>query len=164
MADTKKGFDAGLVESLATILNDTDLTEIEIEQGDMRVRVSREPAPQYINTTAQPSSAPHNPAPSAAPQQAGQAPAHAPTQDDTAQSSGNEVPSPMVGTVYYAPAPGEAPFVTVGDKVKEGDTLVIVEAMKVMNQIPSPASGTLKALLVSDGDPVEYGQPLAVIE
>jgi len=158
MADSKKGFDASLVKSLATILDQTDLTEIEIEQGDMRVRVSREPAQHYINSTAPPpSELPAAPAAGTARQGTAQ-----PSAQDV--SSGNEVPSPMVGTVYYAPAPGEAPFVQVGDHVKEGQTLVIIEAMKVMNQIPSPASGTLKAFLVPDGEPVEYGQPLAVIE
>lgn len=160
MADKKHAFDANLVKNLAEILNETDLTEIEVEQGDMRVRVSREPAPQYVNQIAAPASAPVAAA-APAPTPAGSAPAAAPA---PAAAAGNEVPAPMVGTVYFSPAPGEPAFIKVGDQVKEGQTLVIIEAMKVMNQIPAPRAGKIVEMRVEDGDPVEFGQPILVIE
>lgn len=156
MADKKNGFDSGLVKDLATILNDTDLTEIEVEQGEMRIRVSREPAPQYVSHSAPTQMA----APAAAP--APSAPAAAPAAPAGPQAG--EFTAPMVGTVYYSPAPGEPAFAKVGDKVKEGQTMLIIEAMKVMNQIPAPRAGTITKFLVEDGDPVEYGQPMLVIE
>ncbi|MEM0900562.1 MAG: acetyl-CoA carboxylase biotin carboxyl carrier protein [Pseudomonadota bacterium] len=157
MAVKKSGFDSSLVKDLAKILNETDLTEIEIEQGEMRVRVSRTPAAQVVQAAA-PAAAPAVAAPTAVPS------APAATAPSAAASSGNEVPSPMVGTVYFSPAPGEPTFVQVGTDVKEGETLLIIEAMKVMNQIPAPRSGTLTAFLIEDGDAVEFGQPIAVIE
>lgn len=151
--------DTATVSELANILKDTDLTEIEVEHGEMRIRVSREPAPQYINASAPaPAAAPAMAAPAAAPALAGAA------ADPTPSASGTEVPAPMVGTVYMAPAPGADAFIKVGSKVKEGETLLIIEAMKVMNQIPAPKSGTITAFLVEDGAPVEFGQPLLTIE
>lgn len=155
MADKKNSFDSSLVKDLAEILNDTHLTEIEVEQGEMRIRVSREPAPQYVSHSAPAAPMAAAPAPAAAPLAAA-APA-------TGSSEG-EFTAPMVGTVYYAPAPGEPAFAKVGDKVKEGQTMLIIEAMKVMNQIPAPRAGTITKFLVEDGDPVEYGQPMLVIE
>lgn len=153
--------DTTTVNELAHILRETDLTEIEVESGDMRIRVSREAPAQYIQSNA-PVAAP---APAATP-----VPLVAPatgtvaTEVPAASANGHEVPAPMVGTVYMAPAPGADAFVKIGSSVKEGETLLIIEAMKVMNQIPAPKSGKVASFLVDDGDPVEYGQPLLVIE
>lgn len=157
MSSKKTSIDRDLIRDLATLLTETDLSEIEIEHEDLSIRLSR-------NVTSQPVQV-H--APVAAPQiQAAPAPAAsaapAPAQETSLQS-GN-VPSPMVGTAYHAPAPGADPFVKVGDTVKKGDTVMIVEAMKTMNQIPSPVSGKVVAILVDDGQPVEFGEQLLHIE
>ena len=155
MTTKKTGIDQQLIRDLAGILNDTNLTEIEVELDDFKVRVSRQsaavhsvaaPQPVY-GAPAQPASHPVS-APSAVPSDA----------------SKNAVPSPMVGTVYLAPSPDAKPYIEVGQAVTEGQTLLIIEAMKTMNQIPSPRSGTVTALLVEDSQPVEYGMPLVVIE
>jgi acetyl-CoA carboxylase biotin carboxyl carrier protein len=156
MASRNTGIDKVMIRDLAEILNETDLTDIEIEQGDLRIRVSRQvtvqaAAPQPVYAQA-PAAAP---APAAA-----SAPAAAPVSDP----SKNAIPSPMVGTVYMSPAPGARAFIEVGSQVKEGQTLLIIEAMKTMNQIPSPRSGTVTAILVEDSQPVEYGELLVVIE
>ncbi len=156
MSIKKTGVDQQLIRDLAGILNDTNLTEIEVELGDLKLRVSRH-APA-VHAIAAPAPVAALPAPAAAPQIAG--PAAAPA----AELSKNAVPSPMVGTAYLAPAPGAAAFIEIGQTVKEGQTLLIIEAMKTMNQIPSPRSGTVTAILVEDGQPVEYGMPLAIIE
>ncbi len=155
MADTKNGgmdIDTKLVRELAKLLADTDLTEIEVEDGDKKIRVARQ-----ITAAAAPvtyAAAPAAPAPvAAAPVAAPAAPAI-----DT-----NAVKSPMVGTTYLSPEPGAAPFKGIGDAVKEGDTIVIIEAMKVMNAIAAPRGGTLTAVMVENGQPVEYDQPLFVI-
>ena len=149
--------DSALVRELAELLNETGLTEIEVEDDDRRIRVARggtmmaAPAQMY----AAPSAAPAAPAPAAAaPAAAPAAPAAAPV---------DAVKSPMVGTCYLAPEPGAANFIAVGKEVKEGDTLLIVEAMKVMNPITSPKSGTVTAILVDNAQPVEFDQPLVVI-
>jgi len=156
MSIKKTGVDQQLIRDLAGILNDTNLTEIEIELGDLKLRVSRH-APA-VHAIAAPAPVAALPAPAAAPQIAG------PVAAPTAELSKNAVPSPMVGTAYLAPAPGAAAFIEIGQTVKEGQTLLIIEAMKTMNQIPSPRSGTVTAILVEDGQPVEYGMPLAIIE
>lgn len=156
MAEKKSGIDQALIRDLANILNDTDLTEIEVEQDDLRIRVSRAGTPQYVQA---PIAAPSYAAPAAAAPVAAAAPAAAP-----ARNPANVVNAPMVGTVYMAPAPGARPFIEVGATVKEGQTLIIIEAMKTMNQIPSPKSGKVTEILVDDGHPVEYGQALVVIE
>ncbi|MEP9398320.1 acetyl-CoA carboxylase biotin carboxyl carrier protein [Mesorhizobium sp. KR2-14] len=158
MSIKKTGVDQQLIRDLAGILNDTNLTEIEVELGDLKLRVSRH-APA-VHAIAAPAPVAALPAPAAAPQIAGPAAAPAPAAD----LSKNAVPSPMVGTAYLAPAPGAAAFIEIGQTVKEGQTLLIIEAMKTMNQIPSPRSGTVKAIMVEDGQPVEYGMPLVVIE
>ncbi|TAN05789.1 MAG: acetyl-CoA carboxylase biotin carboxyl carrier protein [Rhizobiaceae bacterium] len=152
----KNDIDQQLIRDLAGILNDTSLTEIEVEYGDLKVRVSRQsPVTQaYALPPASIGAA-------SLPQQAASA-TTAPTGADAARK--NAVPSPMVGTAYSAPAPGAAAFVEVGQTVKEGQTLLIIEAMKTMNQIPSPRAGTVSAILFEDGQPVEYGEPLVVIE
>lgn len=154
MGERKPAIDTELVKDLAAILTETDLTEIEIEQGELRIRVSRElMAPAYVQASAPP------PMPAAAaPAAAAEAPSDAP-----AKRSGDEVPSPMVGTAYLAPAPGAAAFIEVGQTVKEGQTLLIIEAMKTMNQIPAPRAGKVVEILVEDSQPVEFGQPLVVI-
>jgi acetyl-CoA carboxylase biotin carboxyl carrier protein len=155
MTTKKTGIDQQLIRDLAGILNDTNLTEIEVELDAFKVRVSRQAA--AVHAVAAP--APVYAAPAAsAPAQAASA-AAAP-----AETSKNAVPSPMVGTAYLAPSPDAKPFIEVGQPVKEGQTLLIIEAMKTMNQIPSPRSGTVKAILVEDSQPVEYGMPLVVIE
>jgi len=154
MSEKKNGIDKALIRDLANILNDTDLTEIEVEQDDLRIRVSRAGATQYVQAPI--AAAPvYAPAAVAAPVVAA-APA--------AADNKNAVTAPMVGTVYLAPAPGSRNFIEVGATVKEGQTLLIIEAMKTMNQIPSPRSGKITEILVSDSQPVEYGQPLVIIE
>ena len=155
MTTKKTGVDQQLIRDLAGILNDTNLTEIEVELGDLKLRVSHH-APAVHAVAA--------PAPivaAAAPQVAAMATPAAPT---AAEAAKNAVPSPMVGTAYLAPSPDAKPFVEIGQKVKEGQTLLIIEAMKTMNQIPSPRAGTVTAILVEDAQPVEYGMPLVVIE
>ncbi|MBN9057329.1 acetyl-CoA carboxylase biotin carboxyl carrier protein [Shinella sp. PSBB067] len=153
MAEKKHGIDQVLIRDLANILNETDLTEIEVEQDDLRIRVSRAGTPQYVQA---PIAAPTVAAASAAPAAA------APVAD--ARNNKNAVTAPMVGTAYLSPAPGSRPFVEVGAAVKEGQTILIIEAMKTMNQIPAPRSGKVTEILVSDASPVEYGEPLIVIE
>ncbi|MBV2185345.1 MAG: acetyl-CoA carboxylase biotin carboxyl carrier protein [Rhizobium sp.] len=156
MADKKSGIDQALIRDLANILNDTDLSEIEVEQDDIRIRVSRA-APQMMampQMAYQQVAAPQAAAPAAA----------AVVSAEPARNHANTVNAPMVGTVYLAPAPGARPFVEVGSIVKEGQTLLIIEAMKTMNQIPAPRSGKVVEIVVEDGRPVEYGEPLIVIE
>ncbi|CDM57439.1 MULTISPECIES: acetyl-CoA carboxylase biotin carboxyl carrier protein [Rhizobium] len=155
MAEKKNGIDQALIRDLANILNDTDLTEIEVEQDDLRIRVSRAGNTQYVQA---PIAAPAFAAAPVAAAPAAAAPA-AP-----ARNPANTVSAPMVGTAYMAPAPGARPFIELGATVKEGQTLIIIEAMKTMNQIPSPKSGKITEILVEDGSPVEYGQALVVIE
>jgi len=152
MSIKKTGVDQQLIRDLAGILNDTNLTEIEVELGDLKVRVSRQS--QAVHAVAAP--LPAIAAPVAAAQPAAAA---AP-----ADPSKNAVPSPMVGTAYLAPSPDAKPFVEIGQKVKEGQTLLIIEAMKTMNQIPSPRAGTVTAILIEDAQPVEFGMPLVVLE
>jgi acetyl-CoA carboxylase biotin carboxyl carrier protein len=153
MPSKKNDIDQQLIRDLAGILNDTNLTEIEVESDDLRVRVSRQAAAQSYSIPAAP--------PAAIPAPQAPAAAQPATIADTAK---NAVPSPMVGTAYRSPAPGSDPFIQVGQSVREGQTLIIIEAMKTMNQIPSPRSGTVSAILVEDGQPVEYGEPLVVID
>ena len=143
-----KSIDADIIRELAGLLTETDLNEIEIEQNGFRIRVARGGA---MSSTI------HAPVAVSAPQAAAGAVAET-------DHSTNAVTSPMVGTVYLSPEPGAPVFVNVGDKVTEGQTLFIVEAMKVMNAIPSPRSGTVTQILATDGQPVEYGEPLVVIE
>jgi acetyl-CoA carboxylase biotin carboxyl carrier protein len=155
MSIKKTGVDQQLIRDLAGILNDTNLTEIEVEFGELKVRVARQT--QAVQTyAAAPAQAPL-PLPAATP-------TAAPASTAAADQSRNAVPSPMVGTAYLSPSPDAKPFVEVGQTVREGQTLLIIEAMKTMNQIPSPRSGTVTAILVEDAQPVEYGMPLIVIE
>ena len=158
------GIDTAIVRDLAQILKDTDLTTIEVEQGALRIRVAREVMVQAapLQHLAGPAPATLAP-PASAPAPAAGAPA-APAAPAAPEISGDQVKSPMVGTVYLQATPGAAPFVKVGDVVAEGQTLVLVEAMKTMNPIPSPRAGKVKALLIGDAQPVEYGEPLVVLE
>lgn len=151
----KMNIDSKLVRELAELLSDTGLSEIEVEDGDRRIRVAR----QFTTAAPAPVYAPA-PAAAAAPAPAAAAPAEAPA---PAAAPADAVKSPMVGTVYLAAEPGAANFVDVGKAVKAGDTLLIVEAMKVMNPILAPKAGTVSAVLVENGQPVEFDQPLVVI-
>ncbi len=144
--------DTQLVRELAELLNDTGLSEIEVEDGDRKIKVAR-----TINAVAAPMAF-------AAPAAPAAAPAAAAVDSMPQSATANAVKSPMVGTAYLSPEPDAAPFVSVGDKVSVGDTLLIVEAMKVMNPITAPAAGTVKSIHVESGQPVEYDQPLIVIE
>jgi len=152
--------DTTLVRSLADILNDTDLTEIEVERGELRIRVAREvtmAAP--VHYAAAPAPAAHA-APAAAP-----APVSMPSDPATiVAKQGEEVKSPMVGTVYLQASPEAPPFCQAGDKVKKGQTLLIVEAMKTMNPIQAPRDGVVVEVLVGDAQPVEFGEPLVLLE
>ena len=146
--------DIDLVRQLAAVLDETQLTEVEVQDGERRVRVAREVTAVAV------ASAPV--AAAAAPVAAAPAPAAAPAAAPA--PAANAVKSPMVGTAYLAAEPEKPPFVSIGSKVKPGDTLLIVEAMKTMNPILAPAAGTVTAVLVSNGQPVEYDQPLVVVE
>ncbi|MBB99461.1 MAG: acetyl-CoA carboxylase, biotin carboxyl carrier protein [Rhodobacteraceae bacterium] len=152
MSDKKNKFDQDLIRQLAVLLDETNLSEIELERDDFRVRVARQitiEAPVAARAAAAPA-----PAAAAAPAEATSDPAGHP----------GAVPSPMVGTAYMAPEPGARNFIEVGDTVAAGDPLLIVEAMKTMNQIPAPRAGRVTAILVEDGQPVEYGEPLVILE
>lgn len=146
--------DSALVRELAELLADTGLSEIEVEDGDRKIRVARTLTAAAPVTYAAP--APAAPAPAAA------APAAAPDAAPAADHA-NALKSPMVGTAYLAAEPGAPNFVSVGQAVKAGETLLIIEAMKVMNAITAPAAGTVKAILVENAQPVEFDQPLVVI-
>ncbi len=147
--------DSALIRELALLLDETSLTEIEIERAGLRLRVARNisvatSVPAVVGAAAVPAAAVAAPAAAAA-------------ATDLAKHPG-VVPSPMVGTAYWAPEPGAKPFVEVGSRVTAGQTLLIIEAMKTMNQIPSPRAGTVTQILVEDGQPVEFGEPLMIIE
>jgi acetyl-CoA carboxylase biotin carboxyl carrier protein len=144
--------DEEMVRSLARLLDETRLTEIEIEQGGLRVRVARQAAPAPVAVATSESARPL----------AGVVNAH-PGAADPADHPG-VVTSPMVGTAYRSPEPGAKAFCEVGTVVKAGDTLLIIEAMKTMNQIPAPKAGTVMQILFEDAQPVEFGEPLMVIE
>jgi acetyl-CoA carboxylase biotin carboxyl carrier protein len=143
----KFAVDEDLLRKLAKLLTETGLSEIEFESGGQRIRVNRMQAGQPAAAQTQPPAA--VPPPSSAP-----GPASLPQ---------GALLSPMVGTAYLAAEPGGTPFIKVGDKVKKGQTLLIIEAMKVMNPIPAPEAGTIEAVLIADGQPVEYGEALLVI-
>ena len=162
MGDDKVGgaggmnIDGALVRELAELLAETNLSEIEVEDGERRIRVARGVAAPAMPQTYYAPAPQGGVAPQAAPA--------APVADEApAAPEGTAVKSPMVGTVYLSPEPGSAAFVSVGSQVKAGDTLLIVEAMKVMNPITASASGTVKAILVENAQPVEFDQPLVVI-
>ena len=149
----EEAFDVRLVRDLADVLNDTGLTEIEVERGTLRIRVAKMSAVAVAQTAVP--AAVYAPVPTAEPAAASAAP--------PAKPAGDAVKSPMVGTVYLQSQPGAPPFVRVGDRVSQGQTLLLVEAMKTMNPIAAPRDGVLLELLVADGQPVEYGEPLVVL-
>ena len=157
-AKGKEGADQALIRDLAELLKETGLSEIEIERAGMRVRVARQIASAglFAAPVVAPSTALATPP-------AGAAPAAASGLADPAKHPG-AVPSPMVGTAYLAPEPDAAPFVQVGTRVTQGQTIMIIEAMKTMNHIPAPKAGVVIAILVGNGQPVEFGEPLAIIE
>ena len=156
MAETKDGHkmrvDSALLRELAELLAANDLSEIEVEDGDRKIKVRRDAAPVMA----------YAPAPQAAPAAAAAAAAPA-AEAALAEAPLDAVKSPMVGTVFLSPEPGAAAFVSPGQAVKEGDTLMIIEAMKVMNPILAPKAGTVRQVMVSDAQPVEFDQPLVVI-
>jgi acetyl-CoA carboxylase biotin carboxyl carrier protein len=154
---SSKNDDSALIRELALLLDETSLTEIEIERAGLRVRVARN-----ISVAAAVPSA-YMPAAAAASAAVAAAAPAAAAGADLSKHPG-VVPSPMVGTAYWSPEPGAKPFVEVGTKVSAGQTLLIIEAMKTMNQIPSPRAGTVTQILVEDGQPVEFGEPLMIIE
>jgi acetyl-CoA carboxylase biotin carboxyl carrier protein len=160
--------DVAFIRALAELLNENDLTELQVkrdyaEDDSLNVRVSRKPPQQVIAPQQIQAAAPMAAAPAAAPAAAAAAPAATEDAGDPASHPG-AVTSPMVGTVYMQAEPGAPAFISVGASVSEGDTLLIVEAMKTMNHIPAPKSGTVKRILVGDGDAVEFGAPLVIIE
>ncbi|MEI6441391.1 MAG: acetyl-CoA carboxylase biotin carboxyl carrier protein [Alphaproteobacteria bacterium] len=163
MATTPKApadpIDSRLVRKLADILTDTGLTEIEVEHGALKIRVVRAPA---TVTYAQGPGPAYAPAPLAHPSSAPAAPAETPA--PAVRAAGDQVKSPMVGTVYLQPQPDAAPFVRVGDTVSAGQTLMIIEAMKTMNPVPATKAGKVVEILVADAQPVEFGEPLVIIE
>ena len=159
---SSQDIDTGLVRDLADILKATELTEIEVERGDLKIKVKRE-----LTVAAAPVAYAAAPAPvaAAAPAPAAAAPAAMPSDPATIVArAGEEVKSPMVGTAYLQPSPEAPPFVQPGDKVKKGQTLLIVEAMKTMSPIQSPRDGVVADVLVGDGQPVEFGEPLVLLE
>ena len=168
-SDSAHQKDVTFIEALARLLRERDLTEIEVkrdygEDDTLRVRLSRggpPPAPVAAAPVSAPPAAPARTAPEAAREETAATPSAAAS--NPAEHPG-AVTSPMVGTAYLSPEPGSAAFVGVGDKVSEGQTLMIVEAMKTMNQIPAPRAGTVSRILVGDGDPVEFGAPLMIVE
>ena len=154
---SSKNDDSALIRELALLLDETSLTEIEIERAGLRVRVARN-----LSVAATVPSA-YVPAAAAVPAAIVAAAPAAAAGADLSKHPG-VVPSPMVGTAYWSPEPGAKPFVEVGTKVSAGQTLLIIEAMKTMNQIPSPRAGTVTQILIEDGQPVEFGEPLMIIE
>jgi len=152
MTKAKTPIDKDLIRELAKLLEETGLSDLEIEQDGTRIRVGRGGGRTVVAA-----------APAAPAHVTAAAPGAAPATNDAGKHPG-VVNSPMVGTAYLSPSPGAKPFVDVGSKVKAGDTWLIVEAMKTMNQIPSPRSGTVTQILVEDGQPVEFGEPLMIIE
>ena len=158
MADQPEGHsmrvDAALLRELAELLSANDLTEIEVEDGDRKIKVRREAAAVTYS---------HAPAHAPAPAPAAAAPVAAAVAPEAPAAAVDAIKSPMVGTAFLSPEPGAKPFITAGQKVGVGDTLLIVEAMKVMNPITAPTGGTVNAILVADAQPVEFDQTLVVI-
>jgi acetyl-CoA carboxylase biotin carboxyl carrier protein len=156
----RDALDKGLIRDLAQLLNETGLTEIEIEKDDLKVRVVRQVAAPAMYATGAPAGFAPAPATTAA---SPGAPAAAPAGPDPANHPGC-VKSPMVGTAYRSPEPGAASFIDIGTRVTQGQTLLIIEAMKTMNHIPAPRAGVVKEILIENGQPVEFGEPLVIIE
>lgn len=159
MSDKKQAIDPDLVRELAKIISDSGLSEIEVEHGDLRLRIARTltaaaaPVTHMVAAAPAVAHAPAAPPPAASPAPAADAATHP-----------GAVPSPMVGTAYLSPEPGAPVFIKIGDTVTAGQTLMVVEAMKTFNPIPAPRAGKITAILVTDAQPVEYGEPLVIIE
>ena len=153
MPKQKPAIDPDLIRELAQLLEETGLGEIEVERDGQRVRVARQPQSAQAPTASAQAATSTSPTPAQA----------TPTPADLAKHPG-VVASPMVGTAYRGPEPGAMPFVDVGSQVEAGATLLIIEAMKTMNQIPAPRAGTVTQILFEDGQPVEFGEPLMIIE
>ncbi|MBL1257328.1 acetyl-CoA carboxylase biotin carboxyl carrier protein [Methylocystis sp. Sn-Cys] len=166
-AATAPLIDPALLRTIAELVAQSDLTEFEVEKGDLRIRAARTPAPLAAPATvtiAAPAQTAYAPAPVAAPAPiAAPAPAAPPTEESLAEHPG-AVKSPMVGTAYLRPNPDAKPFIEIGSRVSAGDKLLLIEAMKTFNDIVAPKSGVVTAIIVEDGQPVEYGEPLLVIE
>jgi acetyl-CoA carboxylase biotin carboxyl carrier protein len=156
----RDALDKGLIRDLAQLLNETGLTEIEIESGDLKVRVARHAAAPAAYAVGAPAAAALSPS---GPATATGAAAASSAGIDPASHPGC-VKSPMVGTAYRSPEPGAAAFIDIGTRVTQGQTLLIIEAMKTMNHIPAPRSGVVKEILIENGQPVEFGEPLVIIE
>jgi acetyl-CoA carboxylase biotin carboxyl carrier protein len=156
----REALDKGLIRDLAQLLNETGLTEIEIEKDDLKVRVARHAVAPAAYAVGAPAAAPAAALSSSAGPGASAA---APAGPDPANHPGC-VKSPMVGTAYRSPEPGAAVFIDIGTRVTQGQTLLIIEAMKTMNHIPAPRSGVVKEILIENGQPVEFGEPLVIIE
>lgn len=156
MSDKKQAIDPELVRELAKIISDSGLSEIEVEHGELRLRIARTltaAAPVHHVVAAAPVAHAPTAPPPAAPAPAAEAASHP-----------GAVPSPMVGTAYLSPEPGAPAFIKVGDTVTAGQTMLVVEAMKTFNPIPAPRAGKVTAILVTDAQPVEYGEPLVILE
>jgi acetyl-CoA carboxylase biotin carboxyl carrier protein len=156
MSTAKNKLDTGLIRELAAILREADLGELEVEHEGLRVRVSKPLAPAVVHAAAAPAPAATAPAALPAPTAAA-APA-------AAAASDNAVKSPMVGTVYLSPDPNSKAYISIGDKVKKGDTLMLIEAMKTFNPVEADRAGTVKAIYVDNAQPVEFGEALVLIE
>jgi acetyl-CoA carboxylase biotin carboxyl carrier protein len=163
MTKASSSNDQDLIEAIAKLLNEQNLAEIEIEREDLRVRVTRTYPSQAVQQVAMPAYAPQALAPAAPAAAPISAVPAAPAAEDLASNPGT-LTSPMVGTAYLSPEPGKPQFAPVGTRVSEGQTVLIIEAMKTMNQIPAHRSGTVTRVLIENASPVEYGQPLVVIE
>lgn len=156
-SDSKGSAEREMIRDLAELLNETGLSEIEIEKSGLRIRVARQLAVTAVAAPAAMHAAPASAAPAAAV-------AAAPDTGNDYSKHPGAVKSPMVGTAYRAPEPGAAPFIEIGKRVAAGEPLLIIEAMKTMNQIPAPKAGTVSAILFENGQPVEFGEPLVIIE
>ncbi|MFN4225944.1 MAG: acetyl-CoA carboxylase biotin carboxyl carrier protein [Hyphomonas sp.] len=162
MSTSRNKLDTGLIRELAAILREADLGEIEIENEGTKIRVSRGSSQPVVHTAYAAPAAAAVPSPAAQP--APVAAASAPAAAAPAAVPDNAVKSPMVGTVYLSADPQSKPYIAVGDKVKKGDTLMLVEAMKTFNPVEADRAGTVKAIYVQNAQPVEYGEPLVLIE
>ncbi len=160
-SDAPAPVDTQIVRELATIITDTGLTEIEVERGDLRVRVARAPEPSIVTAPASAAPPPATAASAASAAPAVETPARADAAD--AKAHPGAVTSPMVGTAYLSPEPGKAAFVKPGDTVSAGATLLLIEAMKTFNPIQAPKAGKVLEILVSDSQPVEYGEALVIL-
>lgn len=151
------------IKNILTMISDSDVNEVSIEEGDFKIKVKKTGTVEQITYT-QPAMAPQAPAAPAAPQAPATSAAPAESTASAPAASGETVKSPIVGTYYQASSPDSDPFISVGDKVQKGQTLCIIEAMKIMNEIEAEFAGTVKDILITDGTPVEFDQPLFIIE